>query len=103
MPAEALLAEARALEAAGAEMLVLECVPAETARQVAQSVDMPVIGIGSGRYVDGQVLVLHDVLGISERAPSFSRTFMAQAGDIPAALAAYVEAVRTGGFPDEDS
>ena len=102
-PAEALLAEARALEAAGAEMLVLECVPAETARQIAQAVAMPVIGIGSGPHVDGQVLVLHDVLGISERAPSFSRNFMAEAGDIPAALAAYVEAVRTGEFPDEDS
>lgn len=99
-PARRLKADARILAEAGAGMLVLECVPAPLAREVAQALSIPVIGIGAGSEVDGQVLVLYDMLGITPgRAPKFVHDFMAEAGDVRAALAAYVSAVREGRFP----
>lgn len=99
-PAQRLKADAKLLAEAGAGMLVLECVPAPLARDVAQSLSIPVIGIGAGSEVDGQVLVLYDVLGISPgRAPKFVHDFLADAADIPAALEAYVAAVRERRFP----
>lgn len=102
-PARRLVADARALENAGAAMLVLECVPASLAREVADALAIPVIGIGAGSQVDGQVLVLYDMLGISPgRSPKFVRDFMAEAGSIDAALAAYVEAVRERRFPTDE-
>ncbi|MBY6204970.1 3-methyl-2-oxobutanoate hydroxymethyltransferase [Halomonas denitrificans] len=92
--------EARALEDAGASLLVLECVPSSLAAEIASSLSIPVIGIGAGVEVDGQVLVLHDALGLGgERVPRFVRDFMADSGTIPAALSAYVEAVRSRSFP----
>lgn len=95
-----LLREARALQDAGASLLVLECVPSSLGAEVSRSLSIPVIGIGAGVEVDGQVLVLHDALGLGgDRAPRFVRDFMAGAGTIPDALAAYVEAVRTRAFP----
>jgi 3-methyl-2-oxobutanoate hydroxymethyltransferase len=98
--AEQLRMDARDLAAAGAAMLVLECVPGELARSVAAEISIPVIGIGAGAEVDGQVLVLYDVLGISTgHRPRFVKDFMDQAGSIDAALAAFVEAVRAGSFP----
>lgn len=98
--AERLRQDAQALEQAGATLLVLECVPAELAREVTDSLTIPVIGIGAGPRVDGQVLVLYDVLGISPSPrPRFVKDFMQAQGDIPAALAAYVEAVQSGDFP----
>ncbi|QOC23279.1 3-methyl-2-oxobutanoate hydroxymethyltransferase [Wenzhouxiangella sp. AB-CW3] len=101
--ARTLQEDARALEAAGAGMLVLECVPSDLARGIADELRIPVIGIGAGVDVDGQVLVLYDVLGISPgRRPRFVRDFMAGAGSIPEALRAYVEAVRERRFPDAD-
>lgn len=99
-PARRLKADARVLAEAGAGMLVLECVPAPLAREVAQALSIPVIGIGAGSEVDGQVLVLYDMLGITPgRAPKFVHDFMAEAGDVRSALAAYVSAVREGRFP----
>jgi 3-methyl-2-oxobutanoate hydroxymethyltransferase len=92
--------DALALEAAGAGLLVLECVPAELAAAVARSLKIPVIGIGAGLDVDGQVLVLYDVLGISlGRRPKFVRDFLAGSDSIDAALAAFVAAVQERTFP----
>ncbi len=98
---ESLIAAADALVQAGAEMLVLECVRPETAETISRSHAIPVIGIGSGPDTDGQVLVLHDVLGLTiGRMPSFARNFMVEADSIQGALRAYVQAVKAGTFPE---
>lgn len=97
--AEKMLADAQALEAAGADLMILECVPADLAARIAEALDVPVIGIGAGARTDGQVLVLHDVLGVTERPPRFSRCFLDDGHDIPGALSAFVEAVRARRFP----
>jgi 3-methyl-2-oxobutanoate hydroxymethyltransferase len=98
--AHAILEDARGLESAGAGLLVLECVPADLAREITRAVSMPVIGIGAGPGCDGQVLVLQDMLGITPgKRPKFSRDFMAGTGSIQAAVAAYVQAVKSGSFP----
>lgn len=94
--------DARALQDAGASLLVLECVPSSLAAEVTAELAIPVIGIGAGVDVDGQVLVLHDALGLGSNAPRFVRDFMAGAGSIPAALLAYVEAVRSRRFPSAE-
>ncbi len=98
--AKVLRDDALALEAAGAGLLVLECVPAELAAAVARSLAIPVIGIGAGPDVDGQVLVLYDVLGISiGRRPKFVRDFLAGSDGIDAALADFVASVQARSFP----
>jgi 3-methyl-2-oxobutanoate hydroxymethyltransferase len=98
--AERLLEDAQALEQAGASMLVLECVPTELAKSVSEALVIPTIGIGAGIDCDGQVLVLHDMLGITPgRRPKFSRDFLAGTGSIAEALSAYVAAVKNGEFP----
>ncbi|MDX1513903.1 MAG: 3-methyl-2-oxobutanoate hydroxymethyltransferase [Gammaproteobacteria bacterium] len=98
--AKALMEDAKALEEAGAELLLLECVPANVAKSITEQSSVPVIGIGAGVDCDGQILVLYDILGITPgRRPTFSRDFLREAGDIPAALRAYVEAVIGGTFP----
>lgn len=95
-----LLNDARMMQDAGAQMLVLECIPAVLAEEVTAALDIPVIGIGAGAACDGQVLVLHDVLGITGgKPPSFSKNFMPEAESIEAAIEAYVNAVRGGTFP----
>jgi 3-methyl-2-oxobutanoate hydroxymethyltransferase len=102
-PAQRLKADAEQLAEAGAGMLVLECVPAPLAREVAQGLAIPVIGIGAGVEVDGQVLVLYDMLGVSPgRAPKFVHDFLAESGSVREALAAYVEAVRERRFPGDE-
>ncbi len=98
--AEVILADARALEEAGADMLVLECVPQTLAKQISEAVSMPVIGIGAGPGTDGQVLVLYDMLGITPgKRPSFVHDFLGDSGSVEKALAAYVEQVKNGTFP----
>jgi 3-methyl-2-oxobutanoate hydroxymethyltransferase len=98
--ARALLADAQALEQAGATLLVMECIPAELAALITSSVGMPTIGIGAGPDCDGQVLVLYDMLGITpDRVPKFVRNFLEDAGSVPGAIRAYVEAVKDGSFP----
>ena len=93
-------ADALALEDAGASLLVLECVPAELAAALSAELLIPVIGIGAGNRCDGQVLVLHDMLGLTPgRPPRFSRNFMDAGGSVSEAVAAYVAAVRSGAFP----
>ncbi|WP_300728107.1 3-methyl-2-oxobutanoate hydroxymethyltransferase [Pseudomonas sp.] len=94
-------ADAIALEQAGAAMLLLECVPSELAKEITQAVKIPVIGIGAGSDTDGQVLVLHDMLGLSltGRVPKFVKNFMAGQPDIVSALSAYVAEVKAVSFP----
>jgi 3-methyl-2-oxobutanoate hydroxymethyltransferase len=94
-------ADAIALEQAGAAMLLLECVPSELAQEITQAVGIPVIGIGAGSGTDGQVLVLHDMLGLSitGRVPKFVKNFMAGQQNIQAALGAYVTEVKAATFP----
>lgn len=97
--ARVMQADACALEAAGAGMLVLECVPAALAAAISKKVAMPVIGIGAGPGCDGQVLVLYDMLGISGRSPHMSRNFMEGASSVQNAVENYVRAVKSGSFP----
>jgi 3-methyl-2-oxobutanoate hydroxymethyltransferase len=100
--ASRLRADAQALVEAGAQMLLFEMVPAALAREIAAEVPVPVIGIGAGVQLGGQVLVLHDMLGVTPgRRPRFVRDFMAGAPSIGAAVRAYVEAVKARSFPDD--
>ncbi len=99
-PAEQLKSDAHILEDAGAALLVLECVPSSLAREVARTLSIPVIGIGAGVEVDGQVLVVYDMLGLnSGKVAKFVHDFMAESGSVPAALEAYVQAVVERRFP----
>jgi 3-methyl-2-oxobutanoate hydroxymethyltransferase len=100
--AEALRRDALALQQAGAAMLVLECVPVALAESVSRELTIPVIGIGAGAGCDGQVLVLHDMLGIhpaQRRPPRFVKNFMTGRESVEAAVLSYVQAVRSGEFP----
>jgi len=98
--AQQLIDDACALQQAGADMLVLECVPADLAERVTAAVDIPVIGIGAGAHCDGQVLVLYDMLGLTPgKRPRFSHDFLAETGAIPAAVSKYVQDVKSGLFP----
>ncbi|MCG8324221.1 MAG: 3-methyl-2-oxobutanoate hydroxymethyltransferase, partial [Thiotrichales bacterium] len=94
-----LLDDARALQDAGASLLVVECIPTGLAGEISQSVDIPVIGIGAGDRCDGQVLVLQDMLGISELALTFTRNFLSDCGSVQQAVSGYVRAVKDGSFP----
>lgn len=98
--ARALLADARALQDAGACMLVLECIPEHVAAVVTRELNIPTIGIGAGAVTSGQVLVLHDLLGITpDPLPRFVRRFGDVGTDIQTAVSRYVHAVRDGSFP----
>ena len=97
--AERLKAEAQAVEAAGASALVLECVPSSLAAAITREVGIPTIGIGAGADCDGQVLVLHDLLGLGVRRPRFVKDFLQDGGSIAGAVRAYTEAVRSRAFP----
>ncbi|MCL6407046.1 3-methyl-2-oxobutanoate hydroxymethyltransferase [Dickeya dadantii] len=100
--ASQLLEDALALEQAGAQLLVLECVPVSLAQRVTDVLSIPVIGIGAGNVTDGQILVMHDALGVTGgHTPKFARNFMAEAADIRAAVRLYVQEVEQGTFPDE--
>jgi 3-methyl-2-oxobutanoate hydroxymethyltransferase len=97
-----LLADARALEAAGCFSIVLEAVPAPVAARITEQLSVPTIGIGAGADCDGQVLVWHDLLGLYEgRSPRFVKRYADLAGEIQKALEAYAAEVRSGAFPDE--
>ncbi|OPX21194.1 MAG: 3-methyl-2-oxobutanoate hydroxymethyltransferase [Planctomycetales bacterium 4484_113] len=95
-----LLAEAKALQEAGVFLLILECVEAETARLITRELKIPTVGIGSGPHVDGQILVIHDALGMLRGSyPSFARTFAHLREDGVAGLKMYVDAVREREYP----
>ncbi len=101
--ARQLLDDAKALASAGAGMLVLEMVPTALAAAVSQAIKIPVIGIGAGKYCDGQVLVLQDMLGIyAGKSPRFVRNFMQGATSIQQAISDYVAAVKAQTFPDTE-
>lgn len=97
--AQRIIAEARAVEAAGAVLLVVECVPQKLGREISQALRIPVIGIGAGPGTDAQVLVLPDMLGLNPKPPRFVRNFMEGAGSIQQALGNYHRAVTSGEFP----
>lgn len=97
--AKRILADAKALQEAGADMLILECVPVDLAERITKVLTIPVIGIGAGVACDGQVLVLQDVLGISPKAPKFAENFMQDGRNIQEAVLAYTEAVKQSVFP----
>lgn len=97
--AQQLIKDAADLEKAGAGLLVLESIPSLLATEVSNLLRMPTIGIGAGVHCDGQVLVLNDLLGLTEKPPRFAKDFMAGAGSVRAAVAAYVADVRSGRFP----
>ena len=99
--AEQMKETALQLQEAGADLLLLECVPAPLAAEITRLLQIPVIGIGAGVDCDGQILVLQDILGISDSAPSFSKNYMENNGTIETAIRAYVSEVKNAQFPAE--
>ncbi|MGI2917665.1 3-methyl-2-oxobutanoate hydroxymethyltransferase [Vibrio parahaemolyticus] len=100
--ADRMVKDALALQEAGAQIVLLECVPAELAERITKVLDVPVIGIGAGNVTDGQILVMHDMFGISANyMPKFSKNFLAETGDMRKAVAKYIEDVANGVFPDD--
>ena len=97
---ERMVEDAKALEGAGADLLLLECVPNEVGELISEAIDLPIIGIGAGPSVNGQILVLYDMLGITQgRTPRFVKNFMDGADSPLEALRAYVIAVKSGRYP----
>lgn len=100
LQAEQMLEHAKALEQAGVQLLVLECIPTELAEKITQAVKIPVIGIGAGSKTDGQILVMHDMFGISANyMPKFSKNYLQETGDIREAVSQFIDEVRDGVFP----
>jgi len=100
---EKLLEDARAVEEAGAFAVVLECVPEEVAREITSELSIPTIGIGAGPYCDGQVLVVHDLLGLlGDFRPRFVKRYVNLRPIISEAVKRYIEEVKEGLFPDEE-
>jgi 3-methyl-2-oxobutanoate hydroxymethyltransferase len=95
------LDDARAVEAAGAFAVVLEGMPLDLAEEITAELGIPTIGIGAGVCCDGQVLVLHDLLGLSQRAPKFAKAYAALADEVVRAAEEYVREVKTGAFPTD--
>ena len=101
--AQQMINDAVLLQDAGASIILLECVPAILAKEITLALDVPVIGIGAGADTDAQVLVLHDMLGITPgRSPKFVKNFMADADSIEAAVQQYVAEVKAGSFPAQE-
>lgn len=102
--AEEMVHDAKVLVEAGADLLLLECVPADLGRRIAQASPVPVIGIGAGAGVDGQILVLHDIIDISPmvtigRRPRFVKNYLKGLDSVEAAIRAYVSEVKSGAYP----
>jgi 3-methyl-2-oxobutanoate hydroxymethyltransferase len=101
--ARQLLADARAVQEAGAFALVLEGIPADLGRRITESVTIPTIGIGAGVHCDGQVLVIHDILGLCEKySPKFVKKYADVSGIIRGGIEDYIREVKEGEFPDEE-
>ncbi|PHS31451.1 MAG: 3-methyl-2-oxobutanoate hydroxymethyltransferase [Methylophaga sp.] len=95
-----LLEDAKGLQQAGAEMVVLACVPAVVGAQITAALTIPVIGFGAGRSCDGQVLIIYDMLGIAAgKSQPFNHDFLAETGNIADAVEKYVSDVKSGDFP----
>ena len=100
--AEQMIETAKDLQQAGTDMLLLECVPATLAAEITATLEIPVIGIGAGVDVDGQILVLHDILNVTAgKKPKFSKNFMQGQPSIHSAISRYVQEVKRGQFPDK--
>ncbi|MDX1563482.1 MAG: 3-methyl-2-oxobutanoate hydroxymethyltransferase [Gammaproteobacteria bacterium] len=101
--AKKMLDEAKALEAAGADIILLECVPNEVGQSITEAVAAPVIGIGAGPHVDGQVLVLYDVLGITQgRMPRFVKNFLEGEASVLDGVRNFVSAVKNRTYPAKE-
>ena len=101
--AKDIITDALNLEQAGADLLILECVPTSLAAKITSQLAIPTIGIGAGKFTDGQVLVTHDILGLSQLTPKFTKNFMSNSDSIAKAIELFKESVRSGEFPDEES
>jgi len=98
--AESTVRQALALQHAGAQMLVLECVPSALGQLISEKLSIPVIGIGAGAQTDGQILVMHDMFGLnSDYLPKFVKNFLADADDLAGAVDLYIQQVKEGSFP----
>lgn len=101
--AEQLMADARAVADAGACAMVLEGIPAELAREITEAMPIPTIGIGAGIHCSGQVLVIHDILGLCEKySPKFVKRYADVSGIIQDGVSAYIRDVKSGAFPGEE-
>ncbi len=101
--AKAMLEQAKDMQQAGADLLLLECVPGALAKEISTTLEIPVIGIGAGCDCDAQVLVLHDMLGITQgHTPKFTKNFLAESTGIEHAIKTYVEAVKNTTFPTQE-
>ena len=101
--AENILEQAQQLEKAGIQLLVLECIPADLASKISQNLSIPVIGIGAGAQTDGQILVMHDMFGISANyMPKFSKNYLQQSNDMREAVSLYIQEVQDGSFPSDE-
>jgi 3-methyl-2-oxobutanoate hydroxymethyltransferase len=101
---EIIISEAISLEKAGAAMLLLECVPDSLTKEIMAELKIPVIGIGAGASTDGQIMVVHDVLGISclDKLPKFVKNYMNDSNSIQEALCNYVHEVKSKTFPSSE-
>jgi 3-methyl-2-oxobutanoate hydroxymethyltransferase len=98
--AKQMLADAHALQEAGADIVLLECVPSSLGAAITAALSVPVIGIGAGPDTDGQILVLYDILDVTPgRKPRFARNYLDGAGSVANAIAAYVASVKEGSYP----
>ena len=101
--AQTMIEDARILEEAGACAIVLECVPAALAKTITETISIPTIGIGAGAYCDGQVLVLHDILGLYQRfTPKFVKKYASLSKNIQKSIRSYVREVKDGSFPSKE-
>ena len=98
--ADKVLADAKAVEAAGAFAVTLECIPSELAAEVTAALKIVTVGIGAGPVCDAQWLVMHDLLGLNEKVPSFVKQYAHLAGEVREAFSKYVNEVRDGAFPE---
>ena len=101
--AERMIDDAKILEEAGAFAVVLECIPSSLGKTITESVSIPTIGIGAGPDCDGQVLVIHDILGLYERfTPKFVKQYSALNKSIRRSVKKFMQEVKEGSFPDEN-
>jgi len=101
--AKKMIKEAKQLESAGADIVLLECVPSELGKAVTDAIDVPTIGIGAGPDCDGQILVLYDILDVTlGRKPRFAKNYMQDSNDCLQAIKAYVDEVKSGAYPAKE-
>ena len=98
--AEQMVKNAIAAQEAGAKIILLECIPINLAKKITKSLDVPVIGIGAGKHTDAQVLVIQDILGLTERPARFAKNYLAQEGSIQKAITGFAKEVKNGTYPE---